>query len=132
MWVFFFSGLYHVSLMLPSFDALFRHTQLLLRLRPFATLDLVRNQSQSHSNPQISEPLPSLNSLDFYCKNPITSHFQPPKPIDTVALQLQASYLSEWTNEFVPHHRSQGGETQSVAVLHCTIGLISLMNNINI
>lgn len=54
-------GLYHVSLTLPSFNALFRHTQLLLRLRPFAALDLVRNEPQSNSiqsNPQISESRP--------------------------------------------------------------------------
>lgn len=51
----------------------FPHTQPLLRLQPFATLDLVLNESQSNSNPQISESFPSLNSLDFYCQNQITS-----------------------------------------------------------
>lgn len=53
-----FPVLYHVSLISVSIPVLVSHTQPLLRLQPFATLDLVLNESQSNSNPQISESSP--------------------------------------------------------------------------
>ncbi len=60
---------------------------------------------------------PSLNSLDFYCQNQITSLLYPTKPTAAVAFQLQASYLSKWTNEFeADHHQSQG--RKRVAILY--------------
>lgn len=47
-----------LPLTLPPFPVLFCRTQLLLRLQPFAALDLVLNESQSNLNPQISESYP--------------------------------------------------------------------------
>lgn len=94
---------------MSQFSAVFWRTHALLRLQPFVTLDLLLNESQSNSNPQISLSLPKL--LRFLLPKPDYIAFITRKTHWCCGFPAASLLSIRRTNEFeADHHQSQGRE----------------------